>query len=220
MRKLAVLVMIPALMLLAASTASAFLFHHWGGIQGVYAMTATGNCLHTWTGSPPWGGNNAPYAASNMVQGFFQFRSDGTGTAWGENWPITPPTPTTPGPPVAPGDGKFYFEFKYEITHEGAITVWMITESFLGTNNVNGFTFGSNDCADAVKGSCTMSGMVSRDHKTMTLATKAMVPVVTGGVVTGYAPYTQAYTFLTGALAGKTMNATCSTARTLFWVNE
>lgn len=203
MKKLAVVVMMTAIATFTpAAMASAQ--GGWGAIQGTYAMTAVGNCLHTWSSpSPPF--YSGLYGASNMVQGFFQFSKDGTGTAWGENWPIVPP----PGPSVlGVGHGAFSFNFTYHVTDEGAITVGMMPGSFAGTNLVNGATFISDNCG----GLCTMSGMVSSDHKTMTLATQASPD---GSQIQGY-------TFTNGPtpINGKTMYANCSIARTLFRVTK
>jgi hypothetical protein len=207
MRKLGVL-MIPALAMLLAPAMVSAEQDGWGAIHGTYAMTAVGNCLHTWNPWPPF--VSAPYGASNMVQGFFEFNSDGTGTAWGENWPITPP----PAPAIlAVGHGAFSFHFEYKVTHEGAVTVWMTPGSFAGTNLVNGATFTSDNCGSSEpdKG-CKMSGMVSRDHKTMTLATQASPD----------GSQQQGYTFGSAPppIIGKTMYANCSIARTLFRVKE
>jgi hypothetical protein len=52
MKKLAVFLMIPALMLVAASTASAY-YYDWWGIHGTYAMTGSGNCLWAPAGFDP-----------------------------------------------------------------------------------------------------------------------------------------------------------------------
>ncbi len=204
MRKLVVLAMMIAVaMFTAAATASAG-EHGWGALHGTYAMTAAGNCLHTWS-SPPPPFYSGPYGASNMVQGFFQFNSDGTGRAWGQNWPIVPP----PGPaPLAVGHGSFSFDFSYEITEEGALTVGMAPGSFEGTNLINGATFVSDNCGDL----CRMVGRLSSDHKTMTLVTEASPDW----------SRVQGYTFTSGppAINGKTMYANCSIARTLFRVSQ
>ena len=198
MKKLAVFLMIPALaMLMVPALASADGHHHWGGIHGDYAMSATGNCLHWWNDAP-----TAVWGASNMVQGFFRFQRDETGTVWGNNYPITPP----PATPVC-GNGEFSFDFTYRVTHEGAITVWMKPGSFQGKNLVNGLTFTSDNCGTGEGNRCTLFGMVSSDYKTMSLAT----PVSPDG------SHAQGYFF---PLLNKTFYANCSIARILFRVGE
>jgi hypothetical protein len=192
MKKLAVFLMIPVLALLTASTAPAFYFHHWGGIHGTYAMSATGNCLHWWSNAP-----DTVWGASNMVQGFFQFEPDGTGKAWGNNYPITPP----PSTPIC-GNGEFSFNFTYKVTYEGAITVWMTPGSMKGKNLVNGVSFTSDNCGTDEGDRCTLFGMISSDHKTMSLAT--------AGSPDG--SHAQGYKFPNG----NTFYANCSVARILF----
>jgi len=132
-----------------------------------------------------------------MVQGFFRFESDGTGKAWGNNYPITPP----PAPPVC-GNGEFSFDFTYKVTYDGAITVWMTPGSMKGKNLVNGVTFTSDNCGTAEGDRCTLFGMVSSDHKTMSLAT----------AVSPDGSHAQGYKFPNG----KTFYANCSVARILF----
>ncbi len=164
----------------------------WGAIQGTYAMSATANCLHWWSDAP-----TAIWGASNMIQGFLRFESDGKGTAWGNNWPITPP----PATPVC-GNGEFSWDFTYRVTTEGAITVWIKPGTFYGKNLVNGVTFTSDNCGTGADDRCTLFGMVSSDHKTMSLATPASPD----------GSHAQGYIFPNG----KTFYANCSIARILF----
>ena len=174
MRKLAVLMMMPALVFMVVAMASAE-DNHPGGIHGDYAMSAVGSCLHSYkgfTGAIPgftgipddvWGG-------SNMAQAIWTFERNGTGKVEGTNYPtFPPPAPINPLPPtqgVGVGKGTFSFDFTYHVTHDGAITVWV--GPLKGTNLVNGVTF-ETDCVDAP---CLLHGMVSSDHKTMTLASE------------------------------------------------
>lgn len=197
MKKVAAFLLMPALMLLAVSMASAYDFHP-GGIHGVYAMSAVGNCLHWWSNAP-----TTTWGASNMVQGFFQFERDGTGTAWGNNYPITPPQASVT--PVC-GNGEFSFEFTYKVARDGTITVWMKPGSFKGKNLVNGVEFTSDNCGTGEGDRCTLFGMVSSDYKTMSLAT-------------GVSPdgsHAQGYKFPNG----NTFYANCSIARILFRVDD
>jgi hypothetical protein len=148
MKKLAVLAMIPALALFMAATMASADGHHWRGFHGDYAMIATGNCLHSpagFTGLVP----NSPlvWGASIMAQAIWTFDSDGTGTVKGTNYVIDFP-PANP-PTVMPGvrQNPVLFTFQYYVTSDGAITVTQQTPL----------------------GPLTLVGMISRDHKTLTL---------------------------------------------------
>jgi hypothetical protein len=201
MKRLTVVAMMIALATFVAATGSAE-EKGWGAIHGTYAMSATANCLHWWEAGGPVSGT---WGASNMVQGFVRFESDGKGTAWGNNWPITPPQPSVT--PVC-GNGAFSFDFTYTVTHEGAITVWMTPDTFVGTNlaaNPN-FNFTSNNCGPGTDDRCTLFGMVSRDHKTMSLATAASPD---GSHAQGYLMPNKKWFY-----------ANCSIARILFRVGD
>jgi hypothetical protein len=158
MKKLALFLMIPALALLGPSTAPAFYFHHWGGIHGTYAMTATGSCLHSKLGfnanlTPITGEGSVVWGATVMAQAIWTFESDGTGTVSGTNYVLDFP----PGSPVFGGSiarqNPISFNFHYEMTHDGAITVYPP----LPPNPV---------------------GMISQDHQTLTLTSANQVQAV------------------------------------------
>ncbi len=211
MKKLASVVMMMAIATLMAAMASAD-GHHWRDnhhsrrIQGVYALSATGTCLNSWLapivdGSMPedvWG-------ASNMVQGFFTFERDGTGNATGNNYPmIPPPAPRDNDSPfvfprVGVFRGAFSFDFTYQVTHDGAITVWVTPGTFKGRNPVTGAIIFTGDNCGADK--CAFFGMVSSDDKTLTLAS--------------WNP--QAYTYLP---SGPTQYTICHMARILIRVSD
>jgi hypothetical protein len=173
MKKLAVLVMIPALVLLAASTASAFYFHPWGGIYGTYAMTGTGNCL--W--SPGAGFDEqlqakGPYRFGThfAVHGVWHFEPNGTGNTTFTQFGITPPASTFP-PPIPYANAaslEFSFGFTYTLTHDGLITVSMLPETFTGK-----FLTGPNANIDPEKtfklDTSRFVGRVSWDQNTLTL---------------------------------------------------
>jgi len=157
MKKLTVVVMMIAIAaVMLATMASADDHHHWWGIQGTYAMTATGSCLHSTlgfnanltpiTGSAVWGATVTP-------QAIYTFESDGTGTASGTNYILDFP----PGSPVFGGpiarQSPISFNFHYEVTHDGAITVYPP----LPPNLV---------------------GMISKDHKTLQLSNANQVQPV------------------------------------------
>ncbi len=178
MRKLAALFMIPALMLLAASTASAFVFHHWGGIQGTYAMTATGNCLWAPEGFNPKFFSANAYSSHFVAQGIWIFEANGTGKAEVTQFGISAP-PIVGAPTTTAGGAasvKYSFDFQYAMTYDGKINVWPenLTATFL-TGPKAGITYtvepaapiGSTVNPDPIQ----YFGMVSKewDHKTLTL---------------------------------------------------
>jgi len=163
MKKLAVFVMLPALMLMAVTMASAG-GNRWGVIHGEYAMIATGSCLHSTlgfntnltpvTGSEVWG-------AGTMAQATWQFEHNGTGTVKGTNYVIDFP----PGGPIfgsaVARQNPIDFTFHYELTPDGEITV----------------TFDNPALPPA-------QGMISIDHKTMTLGTANQIqPFAVGKVI-------------------------------------
>jgi hypothetical protein len=179
MKKLAVFLMIPALVLLAASTASAFYFHPWGGIYGDYAVTGTGNCL--WSPKLPTGegGFDAQLQATGpfvfgshfTVNGVWHFEPDGTGNTTFTQFGIVPPSPKFPPTVPYPNAAslEFSFKFTYTLTRDGLITVEMLPDTFegnflTGPNANQGKTF-KVDKAKFV-------GRVSWDHNTLTLNTE------------------------------------------------
>jgi hypothetical protein len=162
MKKLAVMVLLPAVVIFVAVAMASADKDGWGAIHGTYSMTASGGCLHSSlgfnanltpiTGSVVWG-------AIAMPQGIWTFDSHGTGTVSGTNYILDFP----PGSPVFGGpiarQSPISFNFHYEVTDDGAITVFPP----LPPNLV---------------------GMISKDHKTLTLSNANQVQAV--GVL-GYA---------------------------------
>jgi hypothetical protein len=126
--------------------------------HGVYYMTAKANGLISTCGyeegGPPYiakteveGQECHVWAAADTAQGTWIFRRDGTGSAGGWNYAFDfPPGPPGIGPRAR--DNPFNFDFNYEISSKGVIKVWVTSP---------GLT------------SLEMEGMVSQDHKTMTL---------------------------------------------------
>ena len=149
MKKLAIVVMMIAIAtFMAAAMASADDHDGWG-IHGEYAMIAAGSCLHSTggfnadltpvTGSVVWG-------APVMTEGIWTFEHNGTGVATLTNHIITLPPGDPTGTPVGVSQTvSTAVPFKYQVTPDGEITVQ------LGPLPVN------------------MAGMVSMDHKTLTL---------------------------------------------------
>jgi hypothetical protein len=138
MKKLAVLLMIPALaMFMVPSLASADWYYLWG-VQGDYAMLATGSCLHSTSGFSKGddgtyrpnpknsdGTNATVWGGSFIAEGIWTFNGDGTGKAAVTSFVIVPPP--SPDPRVSttktpPGDAPT-FPFTYEVARDGKITL-------------------------------------------------------------------------------------------------
>ena len=155
LKKLAVLVILPVLVVFIAVMASAG-DRGWGAIQVTYFMTATGGCLHSSLGfnanlTPTTG--SAVWGAFAMPQGTWTFESDGTGSVSGMNYILDFP----PGSPVFGGpiarQSPISFNFHYEVTPAGAITVYPPVPP-------------------------NLDGMISKDHKTLTLSNANQVQAV------------------------------------------
>lgn len=149
MKKLAVLVMIPALGVFIAALGFAAQ-DGWGAIRGTYAMIATGSCLHSTLGfygdhTPIPGEGSVVWGATTMAQAVWTFDAHGTGTVThGWNYVLDfPPGSPTFGGPIA-RQNAFSFNFHYEIDHDGVITVYPPAPP-------------------------NLYGVLSTDHKTLTL---------------------------------------------------
>jgi hypothetical protein len=156
MKRLALMVMIPALVMLTAATVTAGERVGWGAIQGTYSMNAAGSCLHSTggfdinlkplPGSVVWG-------ATAMPLGIWTFASDGTGKVSGTNYILDFP----PGSPLLGGpmarQAAFSYDITYEVTKDGEITVYP-------------------------PGPPNLVGMISKDHKIITLSNANQVQAV------------------------------------------
>jgi|PlaIllAssembly_1097288.scaffolds.fasta_scaffold11417_4 hypothetical protein len=126
MKKLAVVLMIPALVMLMAPLAVAGQAG-WGAIHGTYAMIATGSCLYSTLG---FYGDHTPVAesavwgATTMAQAVWTFDSRGTGAVThGWNYVLDLP-PGAPGVGPIARQHDFSFTFHYEVDHDGVITIY------------------------------------------------------------------------------------------------
>ena len=159
MKKLAAVVMMIAVTTFMGATVSADDHNGWA-IDGEYAVIGTGTCLHSTlgfnadltpiTGSVVWG-------APIMWQGIWTFERNGTAVASLTNNIITlPPGDPLGNPPTPPGARPvhFSFPFTYQVTPDGEITVPF--------------------------GQMTLIGMVSMDHKTLTLGSANQVQQIPG----------------------------------------
>jgi hypothetical protein len=156
MKKIALIMMITALSVFMFAAVVSSDGNGWKRFHGVYEMTAKTNGLISTCGykegGPPYVANDGDdcrvWATADTAYGTWIFKRDGKGTAEGRNFAFDfPPGPPGVGPRAR--DNDFYFEFEYEITRAGEISVWVTFPE--------GLT------------SLEMEGMVSTDHKTITL---------------------------------------------------
>jgi hypothetical protein len=160
MKKLAIFVLISALLTFTAAMALAHDDdHNWERFHGTYEMVASGICNHSTLG---WNdakgvlnGPNPPFtpvegsktwAANATMQATFLFKRDGTGTFTGTNY-----ISLLPGGDPVKGISKYQVDqspiagkFKYETTHNGVITI-------------------------TTGGGVVMNGMITADRNTMNL---------------------------------------------------
>ncbi len=168
MKKLAVVVMMIAIATFMAAPMASANDHDWWDIHGKYAMIAAGACLHSTLGfeTPPAGSVNTDlvpkfgslvWGAPVMTQGIWTFEGDGTGVAALTNNILTLPPGNPPATPFGAGHTFFpEIHFTYEVTPDGEITVQ------LGPLPLN------------------MAGMISMDHKTLTLGSAGQIQPVGG----------------------------------------
>ncbi len=143
----------------------------WKAIHGEYAFTGQSSCLVGSNGINPilTPVDNKVYHTSESTQGVRTFKNNGTGTVQGTSvFIIPPPTVGPPGPSVpSAGSYEFSFQFTYNVKHDGTITTELVPETFLGTyltGPLHGVTFTIDQLS--------LSGMVSSDHKTLTLSSE------------------------------------------------
>jgi len=167
-KKLAVVVMMIAVTTFTTAAMAAAADHDEWAIHGEYAVVATGSCLHSTLGfenlipppgSPVWTPKpgSVVWGAPIMWQGIWTFERNGTAVASLTNNIITlPPGDPLGNPPTPPGARPvhFLFPFTYQVTPDGEITVAF--------------------------GQMTLIGMVSMDHKTLTLGSANQVQQIPG----------------------------------------
>jgi hypothetical protein len=146
MKKLAVLMMIPALAMFMVPALASANWDYWWGIQGNWEMVASGSCLHSSNGfdlipatttpttqaeyyAPKAGG--FVWAATTFAEATWTFERDGSGAVSGWNYVIDfPPGRPVPigTPPVStqtPNVRKnpIAFKFHYSVAGNGDIVV-------------------------------------------------------------------------------------------------
>jgi hypothetical protein len=165
MKKLAVLMTIPALAMFMVPALASANWYYWWGIQGTWEMSASGSCLHSsepyyqnpdrnnWWTAPP---GSEVYAGVTVSNGTWTFKAHGAGTysqrIYATILPggadsmngIPVPLEVRVLPPLSVAQPT-PVEFTYEITPSGDITV---------TETVSGIK---------------LFGHISKDMNTMTL---------------------------------------------------
>lgn len=108
MKRLAVFLMIPALVLLLSAAMGAAQDTNWGAIhsiKGVYAVTGFSTCSATGPG---------------IFEGDYTFNGNGTGSAHGVIRSLS--ANATPPPSANGAYMNFTVTFEYDVTHDGRIT--------------------------------------------------------------------------------------------------
>ncbi len=168
-KKVAVFVVAAALTMFISVAAALAFDHEWKRIHGEYSMIATGTCLNAGGGFDP-NNNNAPIGAvsmgGNLGTAIWTFNRDKTGKVKGTSYALTFPEPSTALPPPSPSSAsqEFSFDFKYDITDDGKITVDLV-DLYHGT-----YITGSLKGYSVTTDSYHIFGSISADHKTITLA--------------------------------------------------
>jgi len=178
MKKLALLLLIPALAMFIVPSLASANWYYWWGIQGTWEMSASGSCLHSslpyqqisgkWTAPP----SSQVYAGVTVANGTWTLESTGWLTGTGTYAQTIYATILPGGAATMPGKDKDGVDitllvplevrvissqtpvvFTYEITQSGDITV---TETVpVGVDKVT----------------ITHRGSISADRKTITLLT-------------------------------------------------
>jgi hypothetical protein len=170
MKKLGVLVMMIAIAtFMAAPMASADGHgHHSWGIQGEYAMTGPGSCLYS---RVPFNDKHQAldptnsWIASKLTEGTWTFERHGKGKAQYTLYGIAAPQPAFNNIGVGDSDAVS-FEFTYTVMDDGTITGELVPGTYVDTF-LTGPSAGNGWWSTFDK--LSFFGMVSRDHKTLTL---------------------------------------------------
>jgi hypothetical protein len=175
-KKLAVFVIIAAIAIFIAAAVASADDHKWKAFHGKYAGTTVGSCIIVLGDFDPVKltptpiASNLDYIFRNTFaqQAIWTFHADGTGTMQGTQVNLM-------FVPVSAGASSvdISWQFTYDVTHEGGITTTMIPGTYKGE-----YTAGPSKGATYTQDTYSDSGMVSEDHKTITLGS------VTADIVT------------------------------------
>jgi hypothetical protein len=167
MKKLTFIIIIAVLFTFLSAAVISADDKHYRGLHGEYAMTSAGFCLYSVSsfapGTPACTGNETPlkcWGAQLVADGFWSFKSNGTGSFTGSQYGMAPPPYATAN--AMPVDLEF--DFTYTVTKDGAITASIVPGSFIGT-----FQAGVNEGKSYTVDKFNFYGMVSTDKKTITL---------------------------------------------------
>jgi hypothetical protein len=186
-KKLAIFVMMAAIAIfMAAATASAgdqdwktIGDGHGNAIVGEYAYTGVNSCITSPAGFTDQFKALGPVIFGvGTLQGIFTFKPHGKGTVTARQVSVAVP----PGSQLIPPSPNFAsanssntgYDFTYNVTHDGAITLEMVP----GTGSGMFLTGPNKDVTWEFVGDShvSLSGLISKDHKTMTLG--AVEPAV------------------------------------------
>jgi len=177
MRKLAVVVMMFA-MAIAVTAALADDHHHEWGLRGTYAMTGTGNYLWAPGGFTNGFSNNA-YASHVVMEGIWSFEPNGFGKVKFTQYGLASPPMLgdNTGHSVQASSITWSIAFQYKIEND-KIRGWVIDTP--GQPYDGEFTSPPGNLGLKVNvDKYSFSGIVSSDHKTITLNTLNEIQIYT-----------------------------------------
>jgi hypothetical protein len=176
MKKLAVVAIMTAIATFMAAAMASADDHHSNDIQGDYAMTGPGSCLYS---RVPFNTNltlpdSNNWIASKLTVGTWTFERDRTGKAQYMLYGIATSQAAFP---TATGDSDAVsFEFTYTVTEDGTITGELKPGTYVDTFVKGPFAgLGLWSTFDKL----SFFGMVSTDHKTLTLNSASEVQTAT-----------------------------------------
>jgi hypothetical protein len=141
-----------------------------GSLQGRYGLSASGTCL----GSPNgFYSNNVAIepssVSSNVAHGVFTFERDGTGSASLVQTQLNLP-PLAQGASAFSSSANITFNFKYELAAGGAMTVYMLLDTYAATYLTGPLAgFSGTFVTDSLAKEWVLSGTYSNDRKTLLL---------------------------------------------------
>jgi hypothetical protein len=143
-----------------------------GSLQGRYGVSVSGTCLGSPNGFYP---NNVAIepssVSSNVAHGVFTFERDGTGSGSLVQTQLNLP-PLAQGASAFSSSANITFNFKYELAAGGAMTVYMLLDTYAATYLTGPLAGGSGTFVTdslAKDKEWVLSGTYSNDRKTLLL---------------------------------------------------